>query len=49
MAYLVPGYQTALEQDDPDAEAFETVMPQCRQSLDGFGAAATATTSAAET
>ncbi len=49
MAYLVPGYQAALEQDDPDAEAFETVMPQCRQSLDGFGAAATATTSAAET
>ena len=36
MTYLVPGYQLALEQDDPDAEAFETVMPQCRQSLDSL-------------
>lgn len=36
MTYLVPGYQIALEQDDPDAEAFETVMPQCRQSLDSL-------------
>lgn len=48
MTYLVPGYQIALERDDPDAEAFETVMPQCQQSLDGFDDdAATATASAA--
>ena len=52
MAYLVPGYQIALEQDDPDAEAFEAVMPECRQGLDSFddgAAAATAAPSAAET
>lgn len=48
MTYLVPGYQIALEQDDPDVEAFETVMPQCRQSLDSLDDPAAETAETAE-
>lgn len=36
LAYLVPGYQIAVQTNDPDTEAFETVLPQCRQGIDSL-------------